>query len=225
METHLQKRLKQRLTELGINPYQAAKKANLGDSFVRDILRGKAVNPSATNLAKLAAALDTTVDWLNVGSANKKQDVEPAEFKVSGLPVLGSIQAGNWLDRSVLDEDLEPELIPVSRDVRFPRARQYGLSVIGDSMNLDFPDGSYVTCVDFAESGLPVRSGLTVHVERRNGPLVEVTLKLIEMIDGKLVLSPRSTNPKHKPLPLEGDDGTDIVICGVVTGNYRKTAI
>lgn len=92
-------------------------------------------------------------------------------------------------------------------------------------MDKEYPDGTYVSCVDFYESGVPLKDGLIVHVERHNGPLVEVTLKAVETIDGKRVLAPRSHNAKHVPIPIEGDSGTEIIIRGIVTGSYRRTAI
>jgi len=224
METSLQKRLKFRMDFLGLNAYQTAKKAGLGDSFVRDILRGRTRSPSAENLAKLAAALDTTPDYFTL----EAEPVEPPKAQplpISGLAVVGDIQAGTWLDRSLFDDGHEQEIIPVARDPRFPRAKQYGLRVKGDSMDREFPDGSYVTCVDYYDSGLNMKDGLIVHVERHNGPLVEVTLKAIEHVDGQLMLTPRSTNPKHVPLKLEGDAGSEIIVKGVVIGSYRRTLL
>lgn len=227
METSLQKRLKLRMDMMGMNAYQTAKKAGLGDSFVRDILRGKTKSPSSENLQKLASALDTEVDWFLISGDDKPSNPSGvgAPIDVTGLPVAGIIQAGTWLDLSLVDEDFEQEVIPVAADPRFPHARQYSLKVLGDSMDLEYPDGSYVSCVEYFSSGLGMKLGLTVHVERHNGPLVEATLKVIEMVDGKMMLSPRSSNPKHKPLALEGDGGTEIKICGVVTGSYRRSVI
>lgn len=227
METSLQKRLKLRIDMMGTNAFEVAKKAGLGDSFVRDILRGKSKNPGIDKLEKLATALDTTVEWFtSAGEVEKKPAAgvsEPAP--VQEIQVVGQIQAGAWLDSSLVDEDYERDTIPMYPDPRFPHASQYGLKVIGDSMDLEYPDGSYVTCVDFVASGIGTKLGLTVHVERHNGPLVEATLKVIEMVDGKLMLVPRSSNQKHKPIPLDGDGGTVIEIRGVVTGSYRRTLI
>lgn len=225
METSLQKRLKIRMDMLGLNALQTAKRAGLGDSFVRDILRGKTRSPSSENIAKLAAALETTPDWFIVeGEAKSPADgVRPAELV--GLSVVGKIQAGTWLDRSIVDDDGEYETIPVARDPRFPRARQYGLQISGDSMDREYPDGSYVSCVDYFDAGIPMKDGLIVHVERHNGSLVEVTLKAIETVDGQRMLVPRSTNPRHAPIPLEGDGGTEIMIRGIVTGSYRRTLV
>lgn len=222
METSLQKRVRSRMDLLGLNPYQTAKRAELGDSFVRDILRGKTRSPNAENLAKLAAALETTSEWLMGKDGDEPVRVVPP---VTGLEVCGSIQAGSWVDRSIIDDSHEREIIPVARDPRFLDCRQYALLVVGDSMNLEFPEGTYVTCVDLVDSGLEIKPGRMVHVERHNGPLVEVTLKVIGVVDGELMLCPKSTNPKHQPIKLDGDGGTEIIVRGIVTGSYRRAEI
>jgi SOS-response transcriptional repressor LexA len=223
MDTSLQKRVRIRMDMLGMNALQTAKKAGLGDSFVRDILRGKTRSPNSDNLAKLALALETTVDWFYGSSDEDKPLARVPE--ISGLDVMGTIQAGNWVDRSLVDEHEEHEIIPVARDPRFPHAKQYALAVIGDSMDKEYPEGCYVTCVDYWDSGLQLRDGLIVHVERHNGPLVEMTLKAVETIDGEKMLVPRSNNPRHKPIKPEGDGGTDVLVKGIVTGSYRRTII
>lgn len=176
---------------------------------------------------RYARKFKVSLEWLLTGRGDMiAQGVAPAEMEVSGLPVLGTIQAGHWLETTFLDSDEDPELLPVARDARFPRARQYALYVVGDSMDLDYPDGSYVTCVDFAESGLAIVDGLTVHVERHRagGQLVEITLKRVVAKNGSFSLMPRSTNPIHQPISFTGND-SDIVIRGVVTGGWRQTAI
>lgn len=223
METSLQKRLKIRMDLMNMNALQTAKKAGLGESFVRDILRGKSKNPGVEKLERLAAALDTNLDWF---TSSAEFDKSPAKPKtVEGLDVVGSIQAGNWIDRSVIDDDSEREIIPVARDQRFPHAKQYALQVLGDSMDLEYPDGCFVTCVDFWDSGLSLKDGHIIHVERHNGPLVEMTLKAVETIDGVQMLVPRSSNARHKAIPLEGDGGTEILVKGIVTGSYKRAIL
>lgn len=225
MESSLPKRVRNRMDALGMNALQTAKTAGLGDSFVRDILRGKTRSPSAENLAKLADALQTTVEYLIGG--HEDNNVEAAEIEVAGLPVVSEINAGTWLEVTVFEGEQEPPLIPVARDPRFPRARQYALLVRGDSMDLEYPDGSYVTCVDFWDAGIEIKSGLRVHVERRKagGQLIEITVKAIERTGDAYFLVPKSSNEKWAPIPIEGDEDTEVVVKGVVTGNWKPTPI
>lgn len=149
--------------------------------------------------------------------------------EVVGLRVMGIIKAGDWKDISILgDDDTEPEVIQVARDPRFPRAEQYALRVEGDSMNEMFADGAYVTCVDYADSGLYLKTGLILHVERTlaGTHLVETTLKEVKVLaGGKFALVPRSTNPVHKEFVLNGDESIEIRVRGVVTGKWEPVLI
>jgi transcriptional regulator with XRE-family HTH domain len=57
-------RIRERMRVLGLNQLSAAKKAGLGQDFVRDILRGKVLNPSGERLGKLAEALECSIYYL-----------------------------------------------------------------------------------------------------------------------------------------------------------------
>lgn len=222
-ETPLAERIIFRMKRLQLNNSQLGRLSGTSESFVRDILRGRSRSPSADKLARLATALGTTVEWLTTGEGETLGN--PAHA-VEGLEVLGDIQAGNWLDISLLDpHGREREVVPVARDPRFPTAPQYLLRVVGDSMNLKYPEYSYVHCVEAISSGIKKKIGQVVHIERHQGPLVEVTLKEITDLNGRIVLSPRSSNPKHQPLTLEGDGSTEIVIKGFVIGRYQREEI
>jgi phage repressor protein C with HTH and peptisase S24 domain len=63
-KTIMQVRLQERMDALGLKAAPLAKSLKQGDSFVRDILRGKTRSPAADSLAKLADALETTADYL-----------------------------------------------------------------------------------------------------------------------------------------------------------------
>lgn len=183
----------------------------------------------ATVAEKYAKKFRVSLDWLLTGRGEiSTGSAIPYDMPVAGLPLLGTIQAGHWLETTYAEEGPEQQMVQVASDPRFPYAKQYALRVVGDSMDLDFPDGSIVTCVDFAESGLGLVEGLIVHVERQRagGQLVEITLKYVERRKGVLCLVPRSTNPIHQAFPVNGSDpDTEIVTRGVVTGGWRPTPI
>lgn len=143
----------------------------------------------------------------------------------TGIPVLGVIQAGNWLDTTLIDDSYdEPAILPISADPRFPYAQQYALEVRGDSMNKEFAEGSYVVCVDFAQSGLEMRDEMIVHVEQWRHNLREITLKALKREGENWKLEPKSTNTIHKAIVMNGkpDDDTEIRVRGVVIGDYRR---
>lgn len=158
---------------------------------------------------RLGPALQTTAEALMFGSGGPK-----------GMPVLGIIEAGQFRDISLIDQSEERPIIAVARDERFPHADQYALQVSGDSMDELFPDGCYVTCANWADTGISLRPGLIVHVERNIGSLVETTLKEIQGT-GPYTLLPRSKNPKHKAMPLTGSDGVEVAVKGLVTGKWE----
>jgi transcriptional regulator with XRE-family HTH domain len=82
-ETALVRLLRQRMNEVEIRPKALALKAGLGDTYVRDILKGRSRNPKAAELAKLARALDMDAAAL-MAAASTPQDAElvkdPAEL-------------------------------------------------------------------------------------------------------------------------------------------------
>lgn len=104
-------------------------------------------------------------------------------------------------------------------------ARLFALRVVGRSMDLYYPDGTYVIAAHPAETG--IQDGDHVVVRSFQGALAETTIKEIEMVDAKTWrLWPRSTDPAHRdPITIEaGDesrnDGPSVI--GVVVADYRK---
>jgi SOS-response transcriptional repressor LexA len=175
---------------------------------------------------KYARKFKVSLEWLLTGRGEMRDDgAIPYEIDVEGLPLLGTIQAGHWVEPvpDAAGEGAQIEMVPVVRDPRFPHAKQYALKVVGDSMDLDYPDGSIVTCVSFADSGLALAEGMIVHVERQRagGQLVELTLKMVEKRKGELCLVPRSTNARHQAFPINSSDPeTEIIARGVVIGGW-----
>lgn len=206
------------IDEAGTNPAALAGEIGRDKDYIRDFLVSRKKSIKADDLALILEKLSNPAK-----PAPGQQD----EIPIVGLPLVSDVQAGNWLEVTTLDDPDEPEILPVARDQRFPRATQYALRVRGDSMDKDYPDGTYVTCVDFWDAGVPLRDGLIVHVQRTRagGQLVEVTVKAIEKIDGKFWLSPRSSNPKWTPVPVDSDKTFEVKVRGIVTGSWRPTEI
>ncbi len=169
---------------------------------------------------RLGPHLHISAKELMFGAADEEKTPTTIEVE-GGLPVVGTSRAGDWLDITMAEaSEHEFETIPVSRNSRFPYARQYALLVMGDSMNKLFTEGTYVICVDYPESGLELKPGMIVHVERTisGRQLVETTVKKV----GNGQLLPLSTNPRHQPIPLEGNDDTEIVVRGVIIGKFEE---
>lgn len=198
----------ERLNDIGMSMKDASIRAGLGETFVRDALK-RDKEPTLRNLDKLRQFLGI--------------DNFPAKVEVAGLVVEGKAQAGAFMDVSLIDheDDSEKPRINVARDPRYPHASQYALLVIGDSMNKLFDAGSYVTCVSWPDTGLAIAPNMCLHVERHQGSLVEITVKRVGLLDGKFVLEPVSTNQAHKNIDLDGDDGTEIIVRGLITGSWK----
>jgi len=218
--------LRNALKSSGLNQTELAQRLTkqLGRQIDRSAVSKMATGKRAIAGDEMLAIAEIT----SIRAPEPEDGVIQVELPGDGLPILGAIQAGAWLDTAMIDPASEPETMQVQPDKRFPRAAQYVLWVRGDSMDLDWPEGSYVTCVDFAASGLALKEGQTVHVERRQaeGQLVEITLKMVKVQGGKLWLVPRSSNLKWKPIPLDGRNGeSEVVVRGVVTGGWRISTV
>lgn len=179
-------------------------RAGLGETWVRDALK-RDKEPTVKNLEKVKTVLGLS------------KSSQPRILRVGNLPVIGRAQAGAFLDVSVFSQDEDYETVPVAQIPRYAHANQYALRTVGDSMNKIFDEDSYVICASWGDLGLAFRPGMCLHVERHEGPLVEVTVKCYDIEDGKRMLFPRSTNPAHKPIPL--DDR--MVVKGLIIGVYK----
>lgn len=167
---------------------------------------------------RLAPALGVSASILMFGERPKPERIRPIE----GLRIEGQTKAGAFLDISLFDDDPDGyKTIPVATDARFPHARQYALLISGDSMNELVEDGAYVTCAEWAATGLEYRTGMVLHIERHQGHLVETTIKEFVELDGHRYLKPRSTNVKHQAILLNGDENTTIFIKGLVIGKWE----
>lgn len=215
MNEGLIERIDERLEALGLSAATASLNAGLGRDYIRD-LRRRPIKPGAESLAKLARTLKTTPEYLLFGKSDS------TTVEVEGLPVVGVVEAGQFRDVTLTSQDEEYPTVNVVRDRKYPHARQYALRVSGDSMNELFEDGSYVVCARFSDTGLALKDGMIVHVERRiaGTHLVETTLKQVQIRGSKQLLIPRSRNPKHKPIEITRDDMTEVVVQGVVIGSY-----
>lgn len=69
----LVKRLKNEMKRVGVNPRELSIRANVGKSFVYDILSGKSNNPTTSKLAAIADALGVSVPYLVSGSSNDNE--------------------------------------------------------------------------------------------------------------------------------------------------------
>lgn len=140
------------------------------------------------------------------------------------LPVRFTVQAGAFFE---VDSMAQARVTspPVTAHPDFPRDAQWLEQVRGDSVDLFYPEGSFVHVVDAIAIGYAPRHEDFVVVERKReqGGLIERSLKQIAIARRKVELWPRSRNPKfQEPLNFRdsGDDDTTVEIAALVLGGY-----
>lgn len=212
MESSLKQRVKARMDELKLNAFSTAKKANLGNSYVRDILRGKTTQPLADNLAKLAAALDTTPDYL-MGHSDDST-LRPVKAKVEGVPVIGKVSASAWYavdDEFIAEIDDDIERVPSVSG--YPLEWQFGMIVDGNCLNKIARNGDRLVCLDLIKSQVDIQDDDLVVIERRRfaGQMRSITAKRVKRTKDGFELWPESDDPAHQdPIsitrPPEGEE-------------------
>lgn len=212
--------LKKAIEDKGKKPAPLALEIGRDKDFVADFLNGRKKSFKLEDAQKIADALEVPLESLSRATTARRAGL-PAE---EGLEIVGKVSAGVYRDITIEDQDVAKPRITIARDLRWPHAKQYALEVEGDSMDELFPDGSTVVCVEYFGSGLPLKEGMPVHVERymMGGQLVEATLKEVRRAeDGNLYLFPRSTNPIHKPLEISADGEGEVMVKGIVIGEWK----
>lgn len=148
---------------------------------------------------------------------------------VDSVSVIGEIQAGVWKEANQFDEE-DIFCIPYGVPNLY-KNKVYALRVAGDSMNLAYPEGTYIIVVPLLDYASPLVSGKRVIVERKKADgIVEATAKELEVVNGTARLWPRSTNPKFQnPLEINWphkepeDIGLETIeISGVIIGSYQS---
>lgn len=146
--------------------------------------------------------------WMRVKAlADAAQAGEPGTLPPAMpgvVKVRGEVEAGAWREAYEWPESewLSLPLPPGPHNIN----DLFALKVRGPSMDLVYPDGSYVVCKPLWKVGRQPRSGERVVVERRRAGLVEATIKELEIQrDGRVMLWPRSSSPAYQaPVELTG---------------------
>ena len=103
----------------------------------------------------------------------------PALMRPLPVQVVGKVQAGYWNEAEEIPYDDQP-VVYAMEDPRYKGIPHFALEVVGPSMNMLYPEGSFVVCVPLIHTGgeIPIHHGNKVIVERRNAHgAVETTVK------------------------------------------------
>lgn len=227
--TVLQKRLRDLMEEQGLKAAPLAQKAGLGESYVRDILRGKTRSPTSDKLKLLADALDTTPAYLTGATSTV---INGSLVKGRSLDFAGVVEAGSFLavDEYFTQDGVDvPDFVTAHK--KYHKAKQFAWRVVGGSMDkANIHDGMWVVGVrqqDFVEHYGDIESGRLVVVERLRyqGSERELTIKEVKFYRDRMELLPRSSDPSFKPIVIPHNmkadpDAETVSIIAVVVGAF-----
>ncbi len=155
--------------------------------------------------------------------------LEPTNINAINIQIHGSVQAGHWAEAVEL-QPYERETITIPR----PDGHEtyFGLTVKGQSMNREYPEGTILICVPIWDYDHPIESGDHVIVHRHDGGgMTEATVKEFVLDDlGRYWLWPRSTDPEfQQPIEIKHEQLTaqdcactaDVQITAIVVADFR----
>lgn len=169
----------------GLTQEELARETNLSQSNIGMIKGGKRI-PGRKTLEILANFFNVTIDYLLGQEENNEKRITINDFKI--IPMLGTIRAG----LPILAEENLLGYYPVLKS-QIQRDKEYFiLRVKGDSMNLEFNEGSMLLiektpCIETGEIG----------VIRINS--YEATVKKVAIDKNIITLIPCSNNPEYTP--------------------------
>ena len=175
-------------------------------NVVRDIMRGKSVNPTLDTVVGLARALGKDLSEF-IPSAVSSSSGPRANGGSQHLKVVGAVAAGIWREQSDWAEEdcywIEVGPNPVAGGERF------ALRMEGHSMDRIIPPGSDLECLRVTFGVVMPQPGDIVIVQRNRHDLQELTCKRLEFDGHNWVLRGESTRPEFQEPILIGrpDDG------------------
>lgn len=212
--TNLRKRLRFIMDRKGVKPTTLSTKVGDSPTLVSDLM-SKTKDTKLSTIYKLAAALGVSATELLDGDLQ-------AISAGPKLWVKGEVAAGQWCEAVEWPQpDWKPMIGTPNIDVA-PDLRCF-LKVRGDSMNLVYPDGTFIECVSVFGRVTIEPGKRVVVIRRRFDQMVEATVKELVDINGVLWLVPRSTNPAHQAYRLDqpGDGIEEVMLMAVVVSSVR----
>lgn len=190
--------------KLNLTQQDLADKLNIGQSTIGMIESNKRI-PGRKTLTKLADFFGVSLDYL-LKEDNEKEEFEIIDISTQFIPVpiVGEIRAG----QPILAEDNIQGYIPVLKSGLKLDGEYFALKVKGDSMNLEFNEGSTLIvektpCIENGQIGVVRIDGL------------EATVKKIVLNDEMITLIPMSSNPIHIP-QMYNMKTDDVEVIGIV---------
>ena len=215
-------RLLQALQEKGLDMKAASLGADLNPAAVQQISKGN--DPKTSTMLALAAAHGLSLDEILLNRP-QSSTASPAQRPVQLAPVVGTVAAGLWFSPDAPPQ-VESEPVPYV-PCRYPDLEQTAYKVVGPSMNkARIEDGDFVIAVPYWDARMaPVAGDIAVIERSRDGGLVEMTVKEIEVTREAVRLIPRSTDPAYQevltiPRTTRADMYDAVRIIGLVVGKF-----
>lgn len=147
---------------------------------------------------------------------------------VHTIRVIAPVQAGQWRESFEYPEDLQ-EVIHIPDNLA--NLPFFAVRVVGDSVNLQYPDGTILLCLPPDSLSTPPKTSDFVVVQRIRDGEYESTVKMLHLDEKKqqAILMPRSSNPEHHtPIvipwgPISSARDERIEIVGVVIKRIQMT--
>jgi len=145
--------LRSRMAAEGFNQKSLARAANLNETAVRDILKGRSQNPRIDTLEALARTLGCSVSELT----GRGRATPPANW-TDKIDVIGAT-GGGVVRNSVVrpPDDWYPIVAP--KDSRFENRPRFALEVEGEASGRFYRDGDLLICVHPEELGRGFSAG------------------------------------------------------------------
>lgn len=201
-------------------PRSISLEAGLGADVVRDLIRKPKTMPTIDTLEALAPIVNKTPEFLAFGAKTTRNRLNAAR----SMKIAGEVAAGLWLE---VGADREYDEFPVPFHPGYAEDAQYGLIVVGTSINKVAQPGDVLQCLDCGISGIEPRENDLVIIERRRhqSGQKEVTAKRYRRSGHVIELAPDSTDRRwSEPIVLDprrasGDE--EVAIIAIVIGIYK----
>lgn len=218
----LAERVQQRLLALGISANRASVEAGLGRDYVRDILRGKARDPSADRLRRLAFVLRCTPEYLTGQTDEVGTPRETSSPSAITLPILYQIRPGfqpNDDGGLAVPKDWPAQPLTTSPN------REWLEYVRDPERGWDVPPGSLLHVsadILFIESVM--QGPRLLVVTRREGNLIERSVRMFDLVGPHWAL--RTSANDDEPVPIDasafsGRSASGVRVEGQVLAIYQ----
>lgn len=212
----LKDRVQARLEALGISQFEAAERVGRDKYFIYDFLIGKKASFKGDGPAKVARALECSIDYLSgttdeVGTPPVSGDipVAPIKFLAYGGPIEDGVYRQSGVSLEKLPVSVDPlDGVPLKDQIVFlMRGNAYAASH-------GIRDGAAVKCLVPSAAGSAMRSGSWVVVRRHQRGMVEVALRELQYFPDRIDFLCLTTGAVSQSIS-PSDLGSAVEIIGV----------